>query len=59
VSTSQEPLSPLDDPIDVDMFYMAELASLPILFLPVSHSAALATAAFNQLFYDTVFLTIV
>ena len=40
--------------MDVDTSYMAEPAPSPISFSPVPHSAAPATTAFNQLFYDTM-----
>ena len=54
VSASQEPSSPLDDPMDVDTSYMVDPVPLPVSFSSVPHSAAPTTTTFNQLFYDTM-----
>ena len=53
VSASQEPSSPLDDPMDVDTSYMVDPVP-PVSFSSVPHSAAPTITTFNQLFYDTM-----
>lgn len=54
MSTSQEPSSPLDDPMDVDTSYIVDPVPPSVSFSPVPHSAAPTVTAFNQLFYDTM-----
>ena len=54
VSASQEPSSPLDDPMDVDTSYMVDPVPPPVSFSSVPHSAAPTITTFNQLFYDTM-----
>ena len=55
VSASQEPSSPLDDPMDVDTSYMVDpIPPPPVSFSSVPHSAAPTITTFNQLFYDTM-----
>ena len=52
VSASQEPSSPMDDPMDVDTSYMVDLVPPPVSLSSVPHSAAPTITTFNQLFYD-------
>jgi len=54
MSASQEPSSPLDDPMDVDTSYMVDPVPPPVSFPPIPQSSAPAVAGFNQLFYDTM-----
>ena len=54
MSASQEPSSPLDDPMDVDTSYMVDPVPSPVSLSSVPHSAAPTTTTFNQLFYDTM-----
>lgn len=53
VFASQEPSSPLDDPMDVDTSYMTDPVP-PVSFPSLPHSAAPTVTGFNQLFYDTM-----
>jgi M-phase inducer tyrosine phosphatase len=50
VSASQEPPSPLDDPMDVNTSYIVDLVPPPVSFPSVPHSAAPTITTFNQIY---------